>query len=104
MPSISKFFGITIYMYKKDPNPSHFHALFNGDDCIVDINKAKAKGKKRIFDCKKFLFDEDYAKELKNIDLFMKAKADHHTVMWTDELDISPEYLYENSVKEKNFA
>lgn len=34
----------------------------------------------------------------------MKAKADHHTVMWTEELDISPEYLYENSVKEKNFA
>lgn len=63
-----------------------------------------AKGKKRIFDYKKFLFDEEYASELKNIDLFMKAKADHHTVMWTEELDISPEYLYENSVKEKNFA
>ena len=45
MPSISKFFGITIYMYKKDHNTPHFHALFNGDDCIVDINKAKAKGK-----------------------------------------------------------
>ena len=29
-----KFFGITIY-----------HAQCNGDDCIVDINKAKAKGK-----------------------------------------------------------
>lgn len=34
----------------------------------------------------------------------MKAKAEHHTVMWTEELDISLEYLYENSVKEKNFA
>lgn len=45
MPSISKFYGITIYMYKKDHNPPHFHALCNGDDCIVDINKAKAKGK-----------------------------------------------------------
>lgn len=32
-------------MYKKDHNPPHFHALCNGDDCIVDINKAKAKGK-----------------------------------------------------------
>lgn len=53
-------------MYKKDHNPPHFHALCNGDDCIVDINKAKAKGKfpkdkKKIFDCKKFLFDEEYA-------------------------------------------
>ena len=40
MPNISKFFGITICMYKKDHNPPYFHALFNGDDCIVDINKA----------------------------------------------------------------
>lgn len=30
-----------------------------------------------------------------------KAKADHQTVMWTDDLDLSPEYLYENSVKIK---
>ena len=29
-----------------------------------------AKEKKKIFDCKKFLFDEEYASELKNIDLF----------------------------------
>ena len=42
-----------------------------------------------------------YASELKNIDLFMKAKADHQTVMWTEDLDISPEFLYENSVKVK---
>ena len=32
---------------------------------------------------------------------FMKAKADHQTVMWTEDLDISPEFLYENSVKVK---
>ena len=63
-----------------------------------------AKGKKKIFDCKKYLLDEGYASELQNIDLFMKAKADHHTVMWTEDLDSSPEYLYEKSVKEKDFA
>ena len=34
----------------------------------------------------------------------MKAKADHHTVMWSEDLDISPEYLYEKSVKVKDFA
>ena len=44
-------------------------------------------------------FDDDYAKPLQDINLFMKAKADHHTVMWTDEIDVCPEYLYENSVK-----
>ena len=36
-----------------------------------------------------------------DIDFFMKAKADHQTVMWTEDLDISPEFLYENSVKVK---
>ena len=45
MPSISKFYDITIYMYKDDHNPPHFHALCSGMDCIVDINSAKAKGK-----------------------------------------------------------
>ena len=63
-----------------------------------------AKGKKRVFDCKKFLFDDDSVSDLKNIDLFMKAKAYHHTVMWSEDLDISPEYLYEKSVKVKDFA
>ena len=28
-----------------------------------------AKGKKRVFDCKKFLFDDDSVSDLKNIDL-----------------------------------
>ncbi len=60
-----------------------------------------AKGKKRVFDCKKFLFDEDFFEEIKNLDFFMKARADHHTVMWSENLDISPEYLYKNSIKEK---
>lgn len=45
MPSISRFFGITIYMYKNDHNPPHFHAFCEGFDCTVDINKAKASGK-----------------------------------------------------------
>lgn len=48
MPSISSFFGITIYMYRKDYNPPHFHALYNGYDCIVDINTTKTKGKFRL--------------------------------------------------------
>lgn len=45
MPSISRFYDISIYMYKNDHNPPHFHALCGGYDCIVDINSAKAKGK-----------------------------------------------------------
>ena len=61
-----------------------------------------AKGKKRLFDCKKYLFDDAwYEQKLKDIDFFMKAKADHFTVMWSEDLDIAPEYLYEKSVKVK---
>lgn len=28
MPRISSFFGIVIYMYFKDHNPPHFHAIY----------------------------------------------------------------------------
>lgn len=118
MPSISSFFGITIYMYRKDHNPPHFHALYNGYDCqegtmfkwaVMEVEPKEdftllltfAKGKKRLFDCKKYLFNDDYAKPLQDLSFFMKARADHHTVMWTNELDIAPEYLYEKSVKVK---
>lgn len=44
MPSISRFFGITIYMYPDDHNPPHFHAICDDRSCIVDISKAKARG------------------------------------------------------------
>ena len=32
-----KFFGITIYMYKKDHNPPHFHVKYNGDFSVFDL-------------------------------------------------------------------
>ena len=44
MPSISRFFGITIYMYPDDHNPPHFHAICDDRSCIVDISRAKTKG------------------------------------------------------------
>ena len=76
---------------------------------ILDVEPRKdftllitfAKGKKRLFDCKKYLLEKPYAQRLHDLDFFMKAKADHFTVMWSEDLDIAPEYLYENSVKVK---
>lgn len=59
-----------------------------------------SKKDKRIFDCKK-LIDDPFKKKLKDIDFFMKAKAEHCTVVWNDDIDIAPEYLYENSRKTK---
>ena len=41
MPQISVFYGISITMYYDDHNPPHFHAEYNGDNALVDINNAK---------------------------------------------------------------
>lgn len=56
------------------------------------------KGKKRIFDFKPLLAHK-INEPLKDIDFFMTAKVHHHTVMWSDTLDVCPEYLYEHSKK-----
>ncbi len=38
---------------------------------------------------------------LKNTPLFMAAKEQYGTVVWTDRIDIAPEYLYEHGVDVK---
>lgn len=37
MPRISEFYGITIYMYWRDHNPPHFHAMYGSDEALVSI-------------------------------------------------------------------
>lgn len=44
MPTISRFYGITIYMYTEDHNPPHFHAMYNKYKCSVDLKTLKVKG------------------------------------------------------------
>ena len=41
MPKLCTFLGISIYMYFKEHNPPHFHALYNGSDGIFFINPLK---------------------------------------------------------------
>lgn len=41
MPSISRFFGIVIYLYFRDHNPPHFHAVygeFEAEILIEDLS------------------------------------------------------------------
>lgn len=57
-----------------------------------------ADGTKKVFDAQTLLDKAIYA-ELKNIDFFLGAKAECGTVVWSDEIDIAPEYLYERSQK-----
>ena len=37
MPEISRFYGITIYMFIGDHNPPHFHVYYDGSSALVSI-------------------------------------------------------------------
>jgi len=52
-----------------------------------------ADGTRKTVDVHQLLDKVLYA-PLKNPDLFMKARVECGTVVWTDEIDIAPEWLY----------
>ena len=37
-PRLAEFYGIVIYMYWRDHNPPHFHALYGGTEAQVLID------------------------------------------------------------------
>jgi Domain of unknown function (DUF4160) len=37
MPSISQFYGVSIYMYFMDHTPPHFHAMHGDDEALLTI-------------------------------------------------------------------
>ena len=37
MPTVSSFYGIIIQMYWRDHNPPHFHAIYAGEEVLIDI-------------------------------------------------------------------
>ncbi len=37
MPSISTFYGIVIYMYWADHPPPHIHAIYGGEEALIEI-------------------------------------------------------------------
>ncbi len=53
-------------------------------------------GETRQFDARK-LMEEPIFEPLKNVRLFMQAHTDGVAVLWNEDLDVAPEYLYENS-------
>lgn len=57
-------------------------------------------GSKKVYDCKPLL-KYGINKKLKDVNFFMQAKVDHHTVMWSDDIDIAPEALYDDGVPVK---
>ena len=51
----------------------------------------------KFFDCH-YLFEEDYCKPLKKTWIFDKTVADLGGIIWTDEIDIAKEEVYEKGV------
>ena len=37
MPEISRFYGISIYLYPREHPPSHFHAIYGDEEAVFDI-------------------------------------------------------------------
>ena len=37
MPRISEFFGIAIYMYYREHQPPHFHAIYGDEEALVAV-------------------------------------------------------------------
>ena len=56
-----------------------------------------ASGEKKRYNALPLLEKAIYA-PLKSLAFFLKAKAECGTVIWNDDVDIDPEYLYEQSV------
>ena len=55
-----------------------------------------ANGEIRIYDAHELLSDAMFA-PLKRLSFFMKAHRSGHSVVWNDDIDIAPEFLFENS-------
>lgn len=54
-------------------------------------------GAQRIYDARPLLAKEIFA-PLKSLPFFLRAKALYGTVIWSDDIDIAPEHLYECSI------
>ena len=65
------------------------------NDCTLLLDFAD--GSRKIFSVRPLLEKEIYL-PLRNPGFFMQAKVECGTVVWNSEVDIAPEYLYENGV------
>ena len=55
-------------------------------------------GTRKIFDFRPLLSKRIY-QDLNNLHLFLRAKTDGCGVVWNDDIDIDPTYLYEHSTE-----
>lgn len=55
-----------------------------------------ADGSQRVYDARGLL-DEGPFLPLRDVELFLEARVEFGTVVWSDDIDIAPEHLYEHS-------
>ena len=78
MPEISRFFGIIIRMYYDEHNPPHFHAEYQGNKAVFDLNGNMAKGDLRSKTARKLVREwvDLHSKEIaQNWELAMNDKG-----------------------------
>ncbi len=76
MPTISRFYGISVYMNYNDHPPPHFHARYQEQEVLVEIETGIVQGKmsRRALQMV-FEWSEKYQQELlKNWELARKRK------------------------------
>lgn len=44
MPIISRFYGISVFMYYRDHEPAHIHARHQGVEVVVEIRSGAVSG------------------------------------------------------------
>lgn len=76
-----------------NPRPIEAEAIDN-KTLLIKFNNGEVKK----VDISVFLRYPMY-KELNDYNFFKRVKADGMTVYWNDDIDIDPDYLYENGVK-----
>ena len=61
------------------------------------LTLAFANGQTRVYDARELLDDAAFA-PLRDVAFFLKARRAGHSVVWSEDIDIAPEYLFEKSV------
>jgi hypothetical protein len=105
MPSISRFFGIVIYMYYNDHFPPHFHAIYGDYRTQIDIETLEIlEGElpRRAFSLVKVvdllpLLRGPIFEPIRQDPAYFRTvhvDAESGTICWDNHADIDPEVLY----------
>ncbi|MFI3325786.1 MAG: DUF2442 domain-containing protein [Clostridia bacterium] len=85
---------MTEILYGKEELISVEKALPNNNYTITMLF---SNGETRLYNARELL-EKPVFKALNSKVFFLTAKAMYGTVVWNDDIDLDPEYLYENSI------